>query len=279
VVTLLIGARDMMVEGMRDDLRAKVIDPFDPKLRQYLITSMGSLPIEVLRILFLDRGRRLLADEQLQHGTLAQLAIYPRTIFRRALELNAAAIILVHNHPSGDARPSEEDIAVTRKLDQIGRALDVEIFDHIVVTSASTHHIANRDCVSGRSTKEVSFTLRSSENEPPHARDALDNARATMRRRILRRQLIGAEELFGEPAWEMLIDLFIHEGEGRPLSTSDICVTSTIPMSSALRLVQKLCDAGLVDRTPDLMDARRSFVRLQPATSHRLRAYFSEAPE
>src|SRR3546814_11185187 len=71
VVTLLIGARDMMVEGMRGDLRAKVIDPFDPMLRQYLIMSMGSLPIEVLRILFPDRGRRPFADEQLQHGTLA----------------------------------------------------------------------------------------------------------------------------------------------------------------------------------------------------------------
>src|SRR3546814_18995118 len=79
----------------------------------------------------------------------------------------------------------------------------------------------------------MSFTLRSSENGPPQVRDALDNARATMRRRILRRQLIGAEELFGEPAWEMLIDLFIHAGEGRPLSTSDLCVTSTIPMSRA----------------------------------------------
>src|SRR3546814_1303361 len=129
-----------------------------------MITSMCSLSIEGLRILFLDGARRHLADEQLQHGTLAQLAIYPRTIFRRALELNAAAIILIHNHPSGDARPSDEDIAVTRKLDQIGRALDVEIFDHIVVTSASTHHIANRDCVSGRSTKDMSFTMRPSEN-------------------------------------------------------------------------------------------------------------------
>src|SRR3546814_9168901 len=163
------------------------------------------------------------------------LAIYPRTIFRRALELNAAAIIRSHNHPSGDARPSDEDIAVTRKLDQIGRALDVEIFDHIVVTSASTHHIANRDCVSGRSTKDMSFTLRSSENGPPQVRDALDNARATMRRRILRRQLIGAEELFGEPAWEMLIDLLIHEGEGRPSSTRDPCVTSTITQRSCHR--------------------------------------------
>src|SRR3546814_12444993 len=77
----------------------------------------------------------------------------------------------------------------------------------------------------------------------------------------------------------MLIDLFIHEGEGRPLSTSDLCVTSTIPMSSALRLVQKPCDARLVDRTPDLMDARGNFVRLQPATSLRMRAYSSEAPQ
>src|SRR3546814_9238798 len=57
----------------------------------------------------------------------------------------------------------------------------------------------------------MSFTLRSSENGPPQVRDALDNARATMRRSILRRQLIGAEELFGEPAWEMLIDIFRSE--------------------------------------------------------------------
>src|SRR3546814_8020610 len=159
---------------------------------------MGSLPIEVLRILFLDGARRLLADEQLQHGTLAQLAIYPRTIFRRALELNAAAIILIHNHPSGDARPSDEDIAVTRKLDQIGRALAVEIFEHIVVTSASTNHIANRDCVSGRPTNDMSFTLRSSGTGSAQVRDAVANAPAAMLRRLLRRTLIGAEALFVE---------------------------------------------------------------------------------
>lgn len=266
----------MMTEAMRCDLRAATIDPFDPKLRQYLIASMGSLPVEVLRILFLDSGRRLLADEQVQNGTLTQIAIYPRTIFRRALELNAASVILVHNHPSGDPSPSEEDIAVTQRLGQIGRALDVEILDHIVVTSTTTQHVAN----AGANTKATSYTLRSPDDRPPATRDvAFENARATMRRRILRRQLIGAEELFGEPAWEMLIDLFVHECQGKPLSTSDLCVTSTIPMSSALRLVQKLCEADLVDRTPDLMDARRSFVRLQPATSHRLRAYFTEGEE
>src|SRR3546814_12229948 len=72
----------------------------------------------------------------------------PRTIFRRALELNAAAIILIHNHPSGDARPSEEDIAVTRKLDQIGRALDVEIFEDrkSVVLGKSVSGRVDRGC-------------------------------------------------------------------------------------------------------------------------------------
>src|SRR3546814_11355362 len=91
-----------------------------------------------------------------------------------------------------------EDIAVTRKLDQIGRALAVEIFDHIVVTSASTHHIANRDCVSGRPTNDMSFTLRSSGTGSAQVRDAVANAPAAMLRRLLRRTLIGAEALFVE---------------------------------------------------------------------------------
>src|SRR3546814_19089749 len=68
VATLLIGARDMMVEGMRGDLRAKVIDPFDPKLGPYLITSMGSLPIVVLPILFLVGARRPTPDHKTTHS-------------------------------------------------------------------------------------------------------------------------------------------------------------------------------------------------------------------
>src|SRR3546814_2644014 len=81
---------------------------------------MGALPEEILRVLFLDASRRLVADEQMQHGSVRQLALYPRTIFRRALELDAAAILLVHNHPSGDPTPSDRDIRVTEL--QIGRA-------------------------------------------------------------------------------------------------------------------------------------------------------------
>src|SRR3546814_21045713 len=94
----------------------RTITPTDPKLIAYLKTSMGSLPEEVLRVLFLDGACRLITDEQLQQGSLAQLILYPRIIFKRALELDAASIVLVHNHPSGDPTPSEADISSTDRL-------------------------------------------------------------------------------------------------------------------------------------------------------------------
>jgi len=243
--------------------------------------SMGSLSDERLRILFLDGGCHLIADEVLQTGTLAQLAIYPRTIFRRALELNAAGLILVHNHPSGDHRPSAEDIEATRKLEMIGRSLNVEIIDHIVVTSTHCHHVMSNDTLAGTPVPSASLTLRSpggsariDQGDIAHA-----NAKAAMRRRLLRQQLIGAPELFGDPAWEMLVDLFVHECERKRLSISALCVTSSIPMSSALRLAQRLCDAGITRRVPDPIDGRRTFIRLDPAVAHRMRAYFEAGAE
>lgn len=243
--------------------------------------SMGSLSDERLRILFLDSGRHLLADEVLQSGTLAQLAIYPRTIFRRALELNAAGLILVHNHPSGDHRPSSEDIEATQKLQMIGRSLNIEIIDHIVVTSTQCHHVISQDTLAGQPVQPTSFTLRSPGGPAriDHGDIALANARAAMRRRLLRQQLIGAPELFGDPAWEMLIDLFVHECERKRLSISALCVTSSIPMSSALRLAQRLCDAGITRRVPDPIDGRRTFIRLDPVIAHRMRAYFEAGAE
>jgi len=166
------------------------------------MAAMGSLPDEHLRILFLDPTRRLIADEQLQRGSLGQLAIYPRTIFRRALEHNAAAIILVHNHPSGDPSPSDEDISATRKLDQIGRALDVTILDHIIVTAAQVHHIMSEDAIGRLADKPAGYMLRSppeGQADDPDVR-ILQNARIVARRRLLRRQLLGAPDIFGEPA-------------------------------------------------------------------------------
>ncbi|AJA11509.1 DNA repair protein RadC [Sphingopyxis fribergensis] len=278
---VILEARKLAAESFSGDLRGISIDPFDRRLRSYLIMSMGSLSDERLRILFLDGGRHLLADEVLQSGTLAQLAIYPRTIFRRALELNAAGLILVHNHPSGDHRPSVEDIEATRKLEMIGRSLNVEIIDHIVVTSTHCHHVISNDTLAGTPIPSASFTLRSPGGPAriDHGDIALANARAAMRRRLLRQQLIGTPELFGDPAWEMLIDLFVHECERKRLSISALCVTSSIPMSSALRLAQRLCDAGITRRVPDPIDGRRTFIRLDPVIAHRMRAYFEAGAE
>ena len=277
VAAVLMSARATMLELLGSTLQSAEVDPFDPALRQYLIASMGSLPDERLRILFLDSARNLIADEEVQRGTLAHLAIYPRTIFRRALEHNAAALILVHNHPSGDHRPSEEDILATRKLDQLGRALDVQIFDHIIVTAARVHHIVSEDFLAGSVTKPSAFTLRS--DADPEAVRVLENARAVMRRRMLRRQLIGSPELFGEPGWDMLLDLFVHECEGRSLAMSSLCISAGIPTSSAMKLIQKLCDAGILERIPDHRDGRRSLMRLYPGIAHRLSAYFGEGTE
>src|SRR3546814_12113021 len=95
---------------------------------------MGSLPEAVLRVLFLDGACRLITDEQLQQGSLAQLILYPRIIFKRALELDAASIVLVHNHPSGDPTPSEADISSTERLAALASNLGLELTEPIVVS-------------------------------------------------------------------------------------------------------------------------------------------------
>lgn len=133
MASFLGDVRDAMLEGMRSELRTVRIDPGNPRFSRYLIASMGSLPEERLRILFLDPARGLIADEEFQRGSLAQLAIYPRTIFRRALEHNAASIILVHNHPSGSPEPSRQDIAITRDIADAARRLGITLHDHIII--------------------------------------------------------------------------------------------------------------------------------------------------
>jgi DNA repair protein RadC len=281
VVELLASGRDALHESMRADLSARRINPLDAALRRYLVASMGSLPEERLRVLFLDAGRILLADEQLQQGTLAHMSIYPRTIFRRALELNAAALVLIHNHPSGDPNPSEDDIKATGMLEQVGRSLDIDLLDHIIVTASQTYHMRSGKLKGCPAPRPWSVALRSDgEHVPKNVGDRiLRNARATLRRRILRRQLLGSAELFGEPAWDMLLHLFVHECEGHRVSMSELCVAASIPESTAMRLAQRLCDAGLLRRLPDPADGRRSFMKIAPDIAHRLRAYFAEGAE
>jgi DNA repair protein RadC len=99
----------------------------------YCRTSMAFAEKEIFRILFLDKRNALIADEVQQVGTVDHTPVYPREVVKRALELSATAVILVHNHPSGDPTPSAADIAMTRDLADIARPLGIIVHDHIIV--------------------------------------------------------------------------------------------------------------------------------------------------
>ncbi len=102
-------------------------------LLEYCAIAMGRGQTEEFRVLFLDRKNILLADEVHQHGTVDHTPVYPREVVKRALELRASALILVHNHPSGDPTPSKADIAMTREIAAAAKALKIELHDHLVI--------------------------------------------------------------------------------------------------------------------------------------------------
>lgn len=102
-------------------------------LNDYVRTALAHEKREQFRVLFLDRKNRLIVDEAMATGTIDRVAVYPREVVRRALELDASAVILVHNHPSGDPRPSKGDIAMTRMVSDACDKLDITVHDHLVV--------------------------------------------------------------------------------------------------------------------------------------------------
>lgn len=103
------------------------------KLIEYCNASMAYLKREQFRILFMDRKNAVIADEVQHEGTIDHTPVYPREVIRRALELGASAIILVHNHPSGDATPSRADIEMTKRIVEAAEKLNIVVHDHIIV--------------------------------------------------------------------------------------------------------------------------------------------------
>ncbi len=102
-------------------------------LLDYLRADMAHLTTERVRLLYLDSKNRLIRDELTSEGSIDQAAIYVREVIRRSIDLGAAAIILVHNHPSGDSAPSRQDIALTREIIDAGKKLGISVHDHIIV--------------------------------------------------------------------------------------------------------------------------------------------------
>lgn len=107
-------------------------------LLAYVRVALAHLPREQFRVLYLDRRNNLLRDELVAEGTVDHAPVYPREVIRRALELSASALILVHNHPSGDPSPSQADISMTRQIMDAARVFSLQVHDHIIVGREGT---------------------------------------------------------------------------------------------------------------------------------------------
>jgi len=125
--------REIACRMARAEVRGRPVLSNWQALIGYLQTAMAYEQVAQFRILFLDRKNNLIADEVQQRGTVNHTPVYPREVMKRALILNASALLVVHNHPSGDPKPSREDIQTTRELKAAASALEVELHDHVVI--------------------------------------------------------------------------------------------------------------------------------------------------
>ncbi len=116
-------------------------------VRDYLQLLLGGRQQEVFLVLFLDTQHRVIAAEELFHGTLSQTSVYPREVVKRALAHNAAAVILAHNHPSGVAEPSQSDQMLTSALKQALAMVDVHVLDHFIVAMGQTLSFAEKGLI------------------------------------------------------------------------------------------------------------------------------------
>ncbi len=133
VINLLMATEKLLMAQLRSELPKKLVSATDERLIRYLQGSMGSLAVETMRVLFLDNGNRLLSDQEFGNGTPGKIIVQPRSILKRALELNASAVILIHNHPAGDVKPSQSDIKFTMSIRTLCRELEIKLHDHIII--------------------------------------------------------------------------------------------------------------------------------------------------
>lgn len=123
--------------GQESVLNMPVLSSWD-RLIEYCRMCIGRADREHFRVLFLNRKNVLIADEEQQRGTIDHTPVYPREVVKRALQLGASAIIMLHNHPSGDAEPSKGDIEMTREIRETGERLGIQLHDHVIVTRSGS---------------------------------------------------------------------------------------------------------------------------------------------
>ena len=130
--------RELSLRQLKHEAQSATILSSWQAVLDYCYMAMANEPVEQLRLLFLNNRNKLIADEVSHRGTVNHTPVYPREVAKRALELGATALIMVHNHPSGDATPSNEDIEMTRHIKQALKHLDIALHDHLIV--AGKHH-------------------------------------------------------------------------------------------------------------------------------------------
>ena len=126
--TIVLEARDILGRYLSQN---PVIGSWQALMDYCALTVRG--PIERFHVLYLDRKNRIISDELLSTGTVDHVPVYPREVIKRALMLNASALILIHNHPSGDPTPSEADLSMTKEVQKGCRYLGLTLHDHIIV--------------------------------------------------------------------------------------------------------------------------------------------------
>src|SRR6202035_2267919 len=129
----LKSVREAALRLMKAELRERAVIASWDRLIDYCRAHIAYGKVEEFHLLFLDRKNSLIAHEQQQRGTIDHTPVYPREVVKRALELGASALIMVHNHPSGDPTPSKADIAVTQDIKKAAAPLGVVLHDHVII--------------------------------------------------------------------------------------------------------------------------------------------------
>ncbi len=140
----LLAVMELARRALSQQLKAAPVFDQPGRVKDYLALHLGGRPQEVFMVLFLDGRNRLLHSEEMFHGTLTQTSVYPREVVRLALQHNAGAVVLAHNHPSGVAEPSRADEFLTQTLMKALKLVDVQVLDHIVVGQGQVVSLAER---------------------------------------------------------------------------------------------------------------------------------------
>ena len=142
-IAQLLAATEIAKRQLKEEIVGKTIINGPEDVLEYLAFSMANLKEEVFKVIYLNSANVILAAEDLFKGTVDQSAVYPREIIKRAFELNATGLIFVHNHPSGNLKPSQHDLSLNERLVKACRAVDLTPLDHIIV--GPTGHISFKE--------------------------------------------------------------------------------------------------------------------------------------